>query len=131
MRLLVDTSAYSLALRGYQSAVKPLRAADELCFSPIVRGELTAGFRRGTQEKLNRDRLADFLAPARVRVLTITEITSEHYSGLLAALLKQGTKIPTNDIWIAASAIEYGLTLLTADRHFLHCPVLSVEVLEP
>jgi tRNA(fMet)-specific endonuclease VapC len=28
--------------------------------------------------------------------------------------------IPTNDLWIAASALEHGAALLTRDAHFSH-----------
>jgi predicted nucleic acid-binding protein len=45
-------------------------------------------------------------------------------------LRKRGTSIPTNDIWIAASAMQYGLRLLTADRHFLKVPQIIVDFFE-
>ena len=31
---------------------------------------------------------------------------------------KKWTKIPINDVWIAASCMEVGGTLLTRDKHF-------------
>jgi tRNA(fMet)-specific endonuclease VapC len=35
-----------------------------------------------------------------------------------AALRTSGRMIPDNDIWIAASAMQHGLTLATRDQHF-------------
>ena len=40
-------------------------------------------------------------------------------------LRKRGTPIPTNDIWIAALAMQHQLTLYTRDRHFDHLPQLK------
>ena len=34
------------------------------------------------------------------------------------ALRRRGKPIPTNDLWIAASALEHGAALLTFDAHF-------------
>ncbi|MBQ7667054.1 MAG: PIN domain-containing protein, partial [Kiritimatiellae bacterium] len=37
-----------------------------------------------------------------------------------------GNRIPTNDIWIAAHALELGATLVTTDPHFKAIPLLDV-----
>ena len=39
-------------------------------------------------------------------------------SRIAAQLRRQGTPIPTNDIWIAAQAMEHGAELITTDEHF-------------
>jgi tRNA(fMet)-specific endonuclease VapC len=41
-------------------------------------------------------------------------------------LTLQGTPIPTNDVWIAAAAMETGSRLVTYDPHFAHIPGLIV-----
>lgn len=46
--------------------------------------------------------------------------------GFLHKLRRQGTAIPTNDLWIAALAVQHGLALCTSDAHFRHLPQLSV-----
>jgi predicted nucleic acid-binding protein len=38
----------------------------------------------------------------------------------------RGTPIPTNDSWIAACAMEWGLRLFTTDRHFHRLPQVSL-----
>jgi predicted nucleic acid-binding protein len=35
--------------------------------------------------------------------------------------------IPTNDLWIAASAMQHGLKVLTADAHFLKVQQVITE----
>ncbi len=38
-----------------------------------------------------------------------------------------GRPIPTNDLWIAACAMERGLQLITADAHFRHVPQVRLD----
>ena len=44
--------------------------------------------------------------------------TTAYYASIMQSLRKQGTPIPTNDVWIAAVAFQQGLPLYTKDRHF-------------
>jgi predicted nuclease of predicted toxin-antitoxin system len=46
-------------------------------------------------------------------------------------LRRQGTPVPTNDIWIAATAAQHGFRLLTLDSHFLQIPQVMVDLIEP
>jgi tRNA(fMet)-specific endonuclease VapC len=118
MRLLVDTSAYSAFMRGHGDTKVALQEADEIFVNSIVLGELSAGFMKGRRRRRNEDELNRFLASPRVKLLDVTEETAERYAIILNSLWQAGTPIPTNDIWIAASAMEYGLELLTADEHY-------------
>ena len=42
------------------------------------------------------------------------------------ALKKAATPIPTNDMWIAASALQHNLLLYTFDQHFQAVPGLRI-----
>ena len=53
MRLLLDSSAYSLFMWGHEQVTELVRRAEEVLFSAIVVGELMYGFRRGTQFERN------------------------------------------------------------------------------
>jgi tRNA(fMet)-specific endonuclease VapC len=55
-----------------------------------------------------------------IAVVPITMETAERYAHIYAYLRKNGRPIPTNDLWIAASAMEHSAELLTYDAHFLH-----------
>ena len=33
----------------------------------------------------------------------------------------------TNDVWIAASAMQYGLKVLTTDKHYIEVPQIITE----
>ena len=53
------------------------------------------------------------------------EETAERYAVILNWMI--GRPIPTNDLWIAASAMQYGLTILTTDAHFTHIAQVLVH----
>ena len=117
-RLLLDTSAYSAFMRGHPEVKLALQEADEICLNPVILGELIAGFMRGKRRRKNEGELKTFLTSARTTVLDVNEETADRYAVILNSLWKAGTPIPTNDIWIAASAMQHGLHLLTTDAHY-------------
>ena len=51
---------------------------------------------------------------------TVGPVTADRYSRIAASLRAKGRPIPTNDVWIAAHAMETGADLVSADRHFEH-----------
>ena len=130
-RVLLDTSAYSVFMRGQAAIKQALQQADEIYFSPIVLGELLAGFRRGRNREKNERELQTFLSSPRVRGVGLDEETAERYAVILERLWKAGTPIPTNDIWIAASAMQYGLSILTTDAHYQQVAQVIVHLFEP
>jgi tRNA(fMet)-specific endonuclease VapC len=130
-RLLLDTSAYSALLRGHNGIQMHLRSAEEIYVNPIVLGELRAGFGRGRQGGKNEDYLQRFLSSPRVTILSVDAETSERYAFILNALWEIGAPAPTNDIWIAASAMQYGLPILTTDTHFQKISQVIVYYLPP
>jgi tRNA(fMet)-specific endonuclease VapC len=125
-RLLLDTSAYSGLLRGHKEIHRRIRQAEAIYVNPIVLGELRAGFGIGMRARKNEDYLGRFLASPRVAVLTIDAETSERYALILNSLWAAASPVPTNDIWIAASAMQHGLAVVTTDAHFLKIPQILV-----
>ena len=114
----LDTNAYVAFKRGEEAIVDVLRHAGEILVSITVLGEVLAGFAAGTREARNRLELAQFVTTPRVRVVAATEATADNYALVYAALRRKGKPVPTNDLWIAASALEHGAALLTLDAHF-------------
>jgi len=53
------------------------------------------------------------------------EQTTHHYASVYRQLRQQGTPIPTNDMWIAALALQHGLVVCARDRHFDQLPQLA------
>ena len=128
-RILLDTSAYSHLMRGNREIAKLLDEADEVLFSAIVIGELLAGFKCGSKEQQNKAILKDFLSVINVGIHSIDEETAERYAVIFAYLKKSGNPIPTNDIWIAAGAMQHGLVLITSDLHFSILPQIVSEII--
>ncbi|MGD8771389.1 MAG: type II toxin-antitoxin system VapC family toxin [Desulfobacterales bacterium] len=115
---MLDTSAYVGFKRNALETVEIIVRAELLLFSPIVLGELMFGFRAGTRFRENMDDLNRFLEHEAVQLVQIGKITSDRYSRIAAQLKRQGTPIPTKDIWIAAQSMEHGAELITYDQHF-------------
>jgi predicted nucleic acid-binding protein len=121
-RLSLDTWAYSAFKRGHPEIQHRIREAFQVQLNPVVLGELRAGFLKGTRLRENLHELAQFLASPHVSVVGVDEETAERYAVIVDSLRQAGTPIPTNDIWIAASAMQYGAILLSTDPHFRAVP---------
>lgn len=117
-KVMIDTNIYSLAMKGDRETTDLLRKVDSIGISVICIGELTAGFQAGSREKKNREELEQFLDSPRVVLFHIDTETAEFYASIFNQLKSAGTPIPTNDIWIAASAFQHGYRLFSNDRHF-------------
>lgn len=129
-KIILDTSAYSAFLRGNALIKSEIQQADQISLNPIILGELLAGFSMGTKEVTNRATLQEFLSSPRINIIDIDEGTSERYAAILKILYENGTPIPTNDIWIAASAMQHGLRVLTTDEHYLHVSQIITDYFE-
>jgi predicted nucleic acid-binding protein len=127
MRVLLDTSAYSAFMLGHPEAKVALQRADEIYLTPVVLGELLAGFIRGKWRRKNEREIRAFLSSPRVQVIDVDEETAQRYAVILNGLWKAGTPIPTNDIWIAASAMQHGLRVLTRDAHYQKIAQIVVD----
>lgn len=114
-------------MRGHADVCAIVRTNEEIFLNSVVMGELAAGFIKGNRRRKNEDELRRFLASPRVEVLDVTEETAERYAVILNSLWQLGKPIPTNDIWIAASAMEYGLRLVTTDEHYRHISQIMVD----
>lgn len=118
MRVLLDTSAYAALLRGHEAVADRVRRAERILISSIVAGELLSGFRHGSRYEANARRLQEFLASPYVELLPVTSVTADRFGRIAASLRRKGRPLPSNDIWIAAHALESGADLLSFDAHF-------------
>ncbi|OQX27145.1 MAG: VapC toxin family PIN domain ribonuclease [Desulfobacteraceae bacterium IS3] len=125
-QILIDTNVYSHAFKGDPEIISVLQRSEMIGISTISIGELLSGFKRGALEHKNRKELEEFLNKPRVRVYGIDRYTPEFYAQILEQLKKIGKPIPTNDIWIAAVALQHGLEFFTKDRHFNHISGLTL-----
>jgi predicted nucleic acid-binding protein len=117
-RIILDTNFYAAFKKNDVTAVGLLRRADFVGVSTVILGELLAGFRCGSREDMNRQELDEFLDSPRVDILPIDDETAEFYAQVFQELKQKGRPIPSNDLWLAASALQHGLALATFDDHF-------------
>ena len=118
MRILLDSNAYSRMMQGDDQTAALVRDATEILMSVVVLGELLYGFRNGSRFDRNAADLRSFLDNPYVSLVPVGPVTADRYSRIAAALRAKGSPIPTNDVWIAAHAMETGADLVSADRHF-------------
>ena len=87
-------------------AVAPDR---ELCLSATALGELAEGFSDPEDPLLRTIRQQHHLLP-------MDAPTALAYGRIVRALRQEGRLIGTNDLWIAAASVRYGLPLVTANE---------------
>jgi predicted nucleic acid-binding protein len=130
-RFQLDTSACAAFFRNHAEAVSVVQEASELALCPVVLGELRSGFLKGERASENERLLQQFLASPRCSVPPIDEETSHRYAAIHAYLRRQGSPVSPNDLWIAASAAQHGLTVVTLNGDFDRIPQVLVRRLGP
>ena len=91
------------------------------CITFTIAGELASG-----TSLSHMRRWEDFIAP--YRVLASSMDVSWEYGQTYRFLQENGLLIGTNDLWIAATALAYGMPVVTRNaRHYRRVPRLEVE----
>ena len=120
MRVLLDSNAYSQLMLGREQVSRIVRDAEEVLLPAVVLGELLYGFRQSSRYERNARDMRAFLDNPYVSLVPVGATTADRYSRIAASLSAKGRRIPTNDLWIAAHAMETGADLVSAVRHFEH-----------
>ena len=119
MKLVLDTNIYVDFAAGVTETVEFIAANGEYLFLPsIVLGELEYGFMKGQRRQLNERKLQQFINRLRVDIIPVDADVARKYASIYLSLRVKGTKIPINDVWIAACCMEAGGSLLSHDKHF-------------
>ena len=124
MRVALDTNRYVDLCKGAGETLALLEEAETVMLPFVVLGELRAGFAFGRRQVENERVLRRFLLKDGVRVLFADDQTTHHYASVFRQLRRQGTAIPTNDMWLAALVLQHNLALHARDSHFDHLPQL-------
>jgi len=128
LRYLLDTNVVSPLLTATEPHLTQ-RIAEvgeaTVCTSTIVLGELRFGAQLAQRPDL-MERI-DHLT-RRITILPLADATAESYGRLRAELRRQGIGVSANDLWIAAQALTFDLTLVTRNqREFSRIPKLRVQ----
>jgi tRNA(fMet)-specific endonuclease VapC len=127
MRYLVDSDWLIDAAIGRPRAQRTLdRLSDEgLAVSIIAVAEVYEGAFGTPDPHVTLAGLRDFLSD--FAIVPLTDPIIEHFARMRAALRQQGQLIPDLDLFIAATAVEADLILVTRNvRHFERIPDLRL-----
>ena len=121
--MILDTNGLSALADGDPKLAPVLQRADEIAIPAIVLGEYKYGIRQSRSRTRYERWLAEVVASC--RVLAVDEGTTEHYADVRHSLRRKGRRIPGNDVWIAALALQHAMPLVSRDRHFDFVPGLK------
>jgi len=125
-RYLLDTNVI-IALFADEASVRDhLETAEEVAVPSIAMGELCFGARKSERATENLARIEEFAASS--VVLGCDTDTAKRYGEVKNALRLKGHPLPETDVWIAAVALQHGLTRLTRDAHFEAIEDLRIEL---
>ena len=129
-RYLIDSDICIHAVRrGNESLSRMLRTIrpDGLALSVISYGEVLEGVLYSRERLANLVKWRAFIAG--LDVLDVTLAVADVWADLRGALRSQGNTIADNDLLIAATAIRFGMTLVSGNlRHFARVPGLELLV---
>jgi len=122
---LLDTNIVIEIFSGNRDIANKVGQREAFFISATVLGELYVGINRVTNRTKHLKKLLDFLTICDVALVDTR--TAEIFGEVSAQLYKKGKPIPSNDIWIAATALQYDLVLATKDKHFDEVDKLKIE----
>jgi predicted nucleic acid-binding protein len=128
VRYLVDADWLIDALLGHRPAVTTLDrlSGDGLAVSIVAVAELYEGAFGSPDPFAALDSFRVFLSD--YAILPLTDPIATQFARLRAMLRQQGQLIPDMDLFIAATALEHDLTLITRNvRHFDRIPELTLS----
>jgi len=114
--ILLDTNIVIELFKGNPLVTVSLETHHSVNIPFAVLGELYLGAYRSSNPEKHIKQVKDFLK--KCTVLVADNETTENYALIKTELLNRGKPIPENDIWIAAIAKQFSLTLITRDKHF-------------
>ena len=118
MTVCLDSSAYIQLIRGRRAVADYLGTCGEIVVPAAVVAELTEGFCRARDADRQNIALGRFLDRNNVRFRAADYLVAVRYGFIAQQLRRKGTPLPINDVWIAATALEEGASIVSYDRHF-------------
>lgn len=123
-RFLLDTNIIIALFERDPSVQENLAKAEDVFIPSIAIGELYYGAYKSARVEINIVRIEEFAVSN--TVLKCDEVTAQQYGYIKNLLRNKGRPIPENDIWIAAVAQQYRITLVSRDQHFREMDRLPV-----
>ena len=122
--LVLDSNALIALFDGDEEVREIISSAEKVLVPAIVLGEVQLGINNTKRGRTTQKALEKFLDQPFVEVLNVGSETAAYFVTVMKYLMEHGTPIPTDDVWIAAGALETGSVLLTRDGHFSNVPMV-------
>jgi tRNA(fMet)-specific endonuclease VapC len=122
---LPDTNIFIAALNEEEAIVQKFREAGSVYLSTIALGELQYGARNSGRVQENLAKVDEYTQKS--VVLACDQETAAIYGVIKKQLKDKGKMIPVHDVWIAALAMQYNLTVVTRDKHFNEVEGIQLE----
>lgn len=126
MKYLFDTNVVIAFLKAEPEIIRKMTGLAEFNISVITKGEMQYGARNSANPERNMVIYSDFFRYC--NILEISGKTADNYAEIRLKLKSAGRPIPENDIWIAASAREHNLKIITRDKHLLDIDFINSEL---
>jgi predicted nucleic acid-binding protein len=129
---LLDTNAISAIMRAdgkMASWLSSVGTGDRVVVCPVARGEILFGLerlaagRRRTELEMKAQKLFASLACE-----PIPPGAGDLYASVKVARQRRGLPLDENDLWMAATALAIGATLVTRDSDFREIEGLAIVV---
>lgn len=120
---LLDTNVVIAFINRDASVIGKVSEASAIAVPSVVLGKLYYGAEKSAKVRYNLDRIEEF-SVSRI-IISCDQGTARQYGAIKQALHVRGRPIPENDIWIAATALQHGLALVTRDAHFFEIDGLT------
>jgi predicted nucleic acid-binding protein len=113
---LADTSVFIARESGRSLGTAAL--PESLVVSVITIGELRAGVLTADGSNERDRRLSSLTWALRLEPVPVDDAVAQSWARLRVALRDRGRRMPVNDSWIAATAIAFGLPVVTQDDDY-------------
>jgi tRNA(fMet)-specific endonuclease VapC len=122
--IALDTNIAIDLLNGKDDVLQKYEKFQSIYLPVTVCGELLFGALNSESSKNNLLKYRGFISAC--IILEIDLSIAEQYAAIRKRLKDQGTPIPENDIWIAATCMMHEMQLATNDKHFSNIEGLNL-----
>jgi tRNA(fMet)-specific endonuclease VapC len=131
MTFLLDTSAFSDLMREHpkmDARLASVAPTEQVIICPVVRGEIRYGIERLSQAKRRRELEAKAAKLfAIIPCEPVPEAAGDYYATVKLSRQQKGLTLDENDLWIAATALALGATLVSRDSDSQQINGLAIE----
>lgn len=124
-KYLLDTNIVIALFANDPTLTGKIAETEDVFVSAVVIGELFYGAKKSGRPERNSERIESFISDN--VILNCDTDTARLYGKVKDSLRKKGLPIPENDIWIAATAFQHDLILISRDEHFEKVEDLKLE----